>query len=101
MSGQKSRSSSVMYFLSSNSSKPGVFIESGCLYNINNNTKEFTVAVYHDDYRKFRIRDFEVIVFKSKQEAQDKINSLPKVGQRVFYLMRDKRMAVAKTVSDV
>lgn len=88
----------MVYFLDSRIKMPKVFIEKGCVNNINEQRREFTVVVNHDDYRSFKVSDYCNIVFSSYEEALEMVNRLPEVGQKVYVIDQTKRTVTEKVV---
>lgn len=97
MSKETGRNPKGVYFIDSRILMPKPFVAYGTVFELDEEHSNFTVQVYHDDYRKFKIRDFCTIVFVTKEEAQALVDQLPAVGQKVF-MIQESWMIVREEV---
>ncbi len=98
MQNKSSRNPNGVCFLEADSSVDKPIIVSGSVFDVNTERNEFTVQVYHDDYRNFSYDDWETIVFETNEQAQALIDRLPKKGERVYRVDKVAKKMIFDTV---
>lgn len=99
MSIQAKVPSTTMYLIIGDASKTKPVIETGQLCDFNVSLREFTVQVSQNDYRNFKINDCDEIVFTTQEDAKAKIDKLPIVGQKVYYVRKKQKAVTEEVVS--
>ena len=99
MLNEAKRDQKVVYFVDSRIMTPKPFVTIGTIYDVDEKHAEFTVKINHNDYRKFRIRDFQVIVFTTEEEAQALVDKLPAAGQKV-YIVEENWLRLREAIVD-
>lgn len=66
---------------------PDARIETGYIKSVSKSDRSFTVAIYHNDYRKYHVSDYGRWIFSNQAEAEAVLRELPKAGQTVYLLV--------------
>lgn len=89
MEDKRLQNNNRAYLIVSRFSRSKPFVQPGFFLNVNKETGQFTVVVYHDDYRSFCVDDIGKSVFYTWDEADEFIDKLPGVEQTVYLLDSD------------
>lgn len=98
MLSEAGRKPKEVYFVDSRILMPKPFVAYGIVCEFDEEHSEFTVMVYHDDRRKFKVRDFDKTIFFTREKAKAFVDKLPTAGQKVYTVQKSWMKVLEETV---
>lgn len=98
MSKAQERFPSTVYLIDSRKQDPKPFIASVSVFDVNEWFEKLTVKVGQNKYKKFSLTDYHKLFFPTAEEAQAFVDRLPEIGQKVYFVCRDKNIVTEDVV---